>query len=265
MSVIVNDRHFMVNKKLGFGAFSNVYEIVDKNNKKYALKITDLTKRKRKRSLGEVELHKNLAHKNILKLIDDMEGTLDHYIIAEFCDGGSLSDKSSGLLLRNFNIIVGGIISGLKYMHSNRIIHRDIKPDNILISGSKIKIADFGLSYRLEENETLVYRPAGTPNYISPEILAETGYLFETDIWSLGVLMYKILYKQVPFIDKTDKSLQRLYKLILNGIPLYKSYHNKERNDVFGEFIRGKEQLIRRILDKDPKTRITLDEIEASL
>ena len=95
------------------------------------------------------------------------------------------------------------IIAALKYLHTHRIIHRDLKLGNLFLSGKmEIKIGDFGLATKLEFDGERKRTICGTPNYIAPEILeAKQGHSYEVDIWSLGVVLYTMLIGRPPFVQ----------------------------------------------------------------
>ena len=99
-------------------------------------------------------------------------------------------------------------MEGIAYLHDNNVAHRDIKLDNILLDGhGNIKLGDFGVSRKIEENEIL-FEQCGTPAYIAPEIISDEGYKEGTvDIWSAGVVLFAMLYGNVPFKGHNMKDL----------------------------------------------------------
>jgi serine/threonine protein kinase len=92
------------------------------------------------------------------------------------------------------------LVDGLEYLHGEGILHRDIKLGNVFLNHKmQVKIGDFGLSVKMAHPKDRRYTTCGTPNYIAPEILAETGHGFEVDIWALGIILYALLIGKPPF------------------------------------------------------------------
>ena len=136
----------------------------------------------------------------------------------------------------------------MAYIHRKRILHRDIKLDNILLDGKgNVKIADFGVS-KLVKPGYVMHEQSGTPAYIAPEILREEGYMgFKADIWSAGVVLYAMLQGTVPF---KASNMKELHKMIIKG-----KYHFKE------ELSDEAKSLVKAMLNTDPKTRININKI----
>ena len=145
--------------------------------------------------------------------------TKRHMILAmELCAGGDLLNyvrKRKKLEEGEARVLFKQIIQGLGYIHKRRILHRDIKLDNILLDGKgRVKIADFGVS-KLVKAGDLMHEQSGTPAYIAPEILKEEGYRgFKADIWSAGVVFFAMLCGTVPF---KASNMKELHKMIIKG------------------------------------------------
>jgi len=174
--------------------------------------------------MHEVGILLRLRHQSVVKLYETFE-TKRHMLLAmELCAGGDLLNyvrKRKKLDEVSCKVIFRQIIQGLGYIHRKRILHRDIKLDNILLDGNgNVKIADFGVS-KLVRPGDVMHEQSGTPAYIAPEILKEEGYAgFKADIWSAGVVLYAMLCGTVPF---KASNMKELHKMIIKG-----KYHLKE-------------------------------------
>ncbi|KAK6245822.1 hypothetical protein SCA6_008912 [Theobroma cacao] len=176
------------------------------------------------------------------------------YIILEFITGGELFDKivhngrlSEAEARRYFQ----QLIDGVEYCHSKGVYHRDLKPENLLLdSQGNLKISDFGLSALPEQGVSLLRTTCGTPNYVAPEVLSHKGYDGAVaDVWSCGVILYVLMAGYLPF-DELD--LTTLYSKIERAEFSCPSW-----------FPVGAKSLIHRILDPNPQTRITIEQIRS--
>ena len=169
----------------------------------------------------EIEIHQNLAHKNIPKLLSWFHDEKSIYLVLEFAPGGCLYSKMNKQPKGRFTehqtaAYIAQITSALRYLHSKNIMHRDIKAENILLGfHSEIKLADFGYSVHSESGFRSTV--CGTLDYLSPEVavmLLKPGksqefYTKAIDQWSLGVLIYELLVGKPPFETKDAKGTQR--------------------------------------------------------
>lgn len=96
----------------------------------------------------------------------------------------------------------------MNYLHQNRILHRDLKPQNILLNEGVIKICDFGFAKKMSASTNFLRSIKGTPLYIAPEILQSKPYTFKVDVWSLGIILYELAYGKTPFHAHTIQQLQ---------------------------------------------------------
>lgn len=217
---------FEVGATLGRGKFGRVYLARHlATNYICALKIISKaqasTQEEEKLIRREVEIHQNLAHKNILRLLSWFHDENSIYLVLEFAPGGSLFSRLKKQPKSRFTehqtaIYIAQIASALRYMHSKNIMHRDIKPENILLGfHSEIKLADFGYSVHSESGHRSTI--CGTLDYLSPEVavmilkpgMSVGWYTKAIDQWSLGVLMYELLVGRPPFEMKDTKSTQK--------------------------------------------------------
>ncbi len=234
-----------IKNKIGKGAYGEVYLGEDiYTNKKYAIK--KISKKKLLDSemnlnfKNELKILKNLkSHPNIIKFHSIETTILNHYIIEEYCNGGNLDQvikKKINIEKKTFSedeakYIIKNILQGISNLHSQNIIHRDLKTENILfkydniedllnqnIKKAQIKIIDFGFSRYLQKNEE-ANSILGTPLYMDPIILKsitsgnfDISYDNKIDIWSIGIITYYILMGNLPFIGHTCDDLFKTIK-----------------------------------------------------
>lgn len=265
-------------KSIGKGNFGEVFLTQKKGRPElYATKKMDRavfgTPENTKRLLYEIDILSKLNHKNIVKFCG-LKKTVNHwYLITEFCNGGSILDNLKKYMIlynRPFTeeivqYLMKQIVSALSYLHFNKIIHRDLKLDNILVNfysdydknsinmmKCQVKIIDFGFATRL--NGPLTYTALGTPTSMDPAILENiktgvpnAGYNEKVDIWSLGTLCYEMVVGTKPF---NATSMEELFQKVKKGkysLPLTLS---KEIVD-----------FINKMLQKDPNQRSTAKEL----
>ncbi|KFQ26533.1 Serine/threonine-protein kinase DCLK2, partial [Mesitornis unicolor] len=215
---------YRVGKVIGDGNFAVVKECIERSTgKEFALKIIDKAKCCGKEHLieNEVCILRRVKHPNIIMLVEEMDTPTELYLVMELVKGGDLFDaitSSTKYTERDGSAMVYNLASALKYLHSLNIVHRDIKPENLLVceypDGTKsLKLGDFGLATVVEGP---LYTVCGTPTYVAPEIIAETGYGLKVDIWAAGVITYILLCGFPPF--RSENNLQEdLFDQILVG------------------------------------------------
>lgn len=208
---------FTFEKKLGEGAFGEVWKVVHKTSKKvYAMK--QVLKEKVSRMLPqfkrEVYIMYNLNHPHIVKILNHFEDERSFYLLMEFADGGNLYHRLHRQ--RQFIEVEAAqyfreVVSAVEYLHSHSpaIIHRDIKPENILLdTEGRVKLTDFGWSnYESTEDEAPRKTVCGTLEYLPPEMIEEKGHDTTVDIWCVGVLLYEMLVGFTPFKSQTKKNM----------------------------------------------------------
>ncbi|EGR30385.1 protein kinase domain protein, partial [Ichthyophthirius multifiliis] len=193
---------------VGKGAASFVIKVQShKTQQKFAIKVIDKKdknyKAAQQRLKNEIEVHFELNHNNIVKLIKNFEDKDNHYLMLEYCERGDLYQylKHKKVLdEQEAKQISYELAQGLKYLHHNQIIHRDLKLGNILLtSENAVKICDFGLAAKLNGNQQEKNTICGTPNYISPEIINRQPYGMKIDCWSFGCILYALVTGGPPF------------------------------------------------------------------
>lgn len=250
-------------KECGYGTYSKVYTVIYDNNY-VSLKILN-NKNIKSQIINEINSLKILNHKNIIKYIKDINQNDDVYILTEYADCGELFYLIGDYLSESeCKYYMKGITDGLKYMHDNKIIHRDIKLENILVKNEidketnlivKVpKLADFGFSIIQEEN--MITGVIGTSYYIAPEIISEKNYDgYKSDIFSLGCLLYILKFGNYPFPNRPHLicSISEVYVQIYN-IPM----NNFPKSIIISDNLK---KLINNMLIIDPIKRYSITDV----
>jgi serine/threonine protein kinase len=202
---------------LGSGSFGNVY-LVRHNitQEEYAMKVVDKKKLNQlygnsyEQILNEIRIHSKLDHENIIHLYNVSEDEENIKIIMEYAQKGNLFDviqkEKKGISEEKAYKYFIQIVNAVYYLHQHNIIHRDIKPENILISeDDTIKLCDFGWAKELTLENRKTF--CGTAGYMAPEIVTSENYGFGVDIWSLGNLLYEMIFGHSPFEGNNMNSI----------------------------------------------------------
>lgn len=258
------------NRVLGTGSYSVVYlgKCLDNSKvNKYNLKdsmvaikkinMTNLTDRAIKMIREEIRVSKQLMedpHPHIITFVDIIDDIDTIYIVMEHCDGGDLSKLLIKPMRENIvKYYLDQIIDGLIYTSSRNIIHRDIKPKNILLTNNMttIKICDFGLAKIKDSSMSRINTVCGSPLYMAPEILSEKNYNTGVDIWAVGMILYEMFYGFHPLYKCKDMDELKTY-MKNNDIKIPQSTH------ITIEGIK----LLKSLLEKNDVMRITIQDIK---
>lgn len=217
--------------ELGKGAFSIVRRCIQKSTaQEFAAKIINtkkLSTRDYQKLEREARICRQLKHPNIVRLYDSIAEEGFHYLVFDLVTGGELFED---IVAREFyseadaSHCIQQILEAVRHCHENNIVHRDLKPENLLLAsktkGAAVKLADFGLAIEVNGEQTQWYGFAGTPGYLSPEVLKKEPYGKPVDIWACGVILYILLVGYPPFWDEDQ---HRLYNQIKAGAYDYPS------------------------------------------
>ena len=244
---------------LGKGGFARCYELLDEETQKsFAGKIikkSSLIKSRTKQKLiSEIKIHKSLNHENIVKFERYFEDEENVYIIMELCYNNTLHEllkRRKKLTELETQYYVYYLIKALQYIHSLKIIHRDLKLANLFLTENmQMKLGDFGLAALLRFDGERKRSLCGTPNYMAPEILeGKTGHSFEVDIWSIGIIIYILLIGKPPFETTSAKETLKRIRMKNYSFP---------QNGIISE---PAKELIQNILVLEPHKRPSLKEI----
>lgn len=197
-------------RPIGYGSFSIVYKGYSIRDPDQCCAIKKITRLVDTKSFqNEVDVMRQLNHPNILKLYDVYQEQDEFYLVLEFCRDGDLSKYIDRRQTTHDVLYMRQILEGLEYLHSKQILHRDLKPQNVLLDHHVIKISDFGFSKTIASNE-LISTYCGSPMYMSPEMIKTHQYNLKSDIWSLGVILYELFAKRHPYPVGNKKELQMI-------------------------------------------------------
>ncbi|MBW00577.1 Serine/threonine-protein kinase PLK4, partial [Eschrichtius robustus] len=201
---------------------------------------------------NEVKIHCQLKHPSILELYNYFEDNNYVYLVLEMCHNGEmnryLKNRRKPFSENEARHFMHQIITGMLYLHSHGILHRDLTLSNLLLTRNmNIKIADFGLATQLKMPHEKHYTLCGTPNYISPEIATRSAHGLESDIWSLGCMFYTLLIGRPPF--DTDTIKNTLNKVVLADYEM-PTFLSREAKD-----------LIHQLLRRNPADRLSLSSV----
>uniref|UniRef100_A0A8C2L8T0 calcium/calmodulin-dependent protein kinase n=1 Tax=Cyprinus carpio TaxID=7962 RepID=A0A8C2L8T0_CYPCA len=243
------------------GAFSVVRRCVKKSTgQEYAAKIINtkkLSARDHQKLEREARICRLLKHPNIVRLHDSISEEGFHYLVFDLVTGGELFED---IVAREFyseadaSHCINQILESVSHIHQHDIVHRDLKPENLLLAskmkGAAVKLADFGLAIEVQGDQQAWFGFAGTPGYLSPEVLRKDPYGKPVDIWACGVILYILLVGYPPFWDEDQ---HKLYQQIKAGAY---DFPSPEWDTVTAEA----KNLINQMLTINPAKRITADQ-----
>lgn len=213
---------YRIKEKLGQGSFGKVLRVVSRLDKKqYALKVIKRTKLDEETAVylnREIEIMRRIRHRNCCRLYAVHKTRSAVYMQLELLRGGDLFGRivaASHFDERQAARVTGSVARTLEYLHAIGVIHRDLKPDNIMFrtrdADSDVVLADFGLAKHLDANKRYMSSACGTPSYEAPEVIRRKGrqrhYTSQCDMWSLGVVLYAMLSGREPFKARTRAEL----------------------------------------------------------
>ncbi|KAF2259186.1 Pkinase-domain-containing protein [Lojkania enalia] len=233
---------------IGGGSFGKVYKGMDRRNGQVvAIKIIDVENAEDEVDdiISEISILSGMSSQYVTKYYGSYLHGSDLWIVMEFCSGGSCADlMKPGLINENeIAIILKELLMGLSYLHDDNKLHRDIKAANILVSANgQVKLADFGVSGQLSATMTKKNTFVGTPFWMAPEVIKQSGYDHKADIWSLGITAIEMAKGEPPYAD--IHPMKVLFLIPKNPSPF-----------LHGKFSENFKEFVDLCLKKDPRER----------
>ncbi|XP_072720569.1 serine/threonine-protein kinase PAK 6 isoform X1 [Ciconia boyciana] len=241
--------------KIGEGSTGIVCIAREKHSgRQVAVKMMDLRKQQRRELLfNEVVIMRDYQHVNVVEMYKSYLVGEELWVLMEFLQGGALTDIVSQIRLNEEQIatVCESVLQALSYLHSQGVIHRDIKSDSILLTlDGRVKLSDFGFCAQISKDVPKRKSLVGTPYWMAPEVIARIPYTTEVDIWSLGIMVIEMVDGEPPYFS--DSPVQAMKRLRDSPPPKLKNFHRT--SPVLRDFLE-------RMLTRDPLERATAQEL----
>uniref|UniRef100_A0A0K8T064 Protein kinase domain-containing protein n=1 Tax=Lygus hesperus TaxID=30085 RepID=A0A0K8T064_LYGHE len=255
---LVGEYEYNSKDLIGHGAFAVVFKGRLRKNPKHVVAIKSITKKNLAKSqnlLGkEIKILKELTelhHENVVALLDCKETSHHVFLVMEYCNGGDLADYLGvkGTLSEDtIRLFLNQLAGAMKALHAKGVVHRDLKPQNILLSHAgprpcpqpsqiRLKIADFGFARFLQDG-VMAATLCGSPMYMAPEVIMSLQYDAKADLWSLGTIVFQCLTGKAPFQAQTPQALKMFYEKNANLAPKIPSGTSPELTDLLNGLLR---------------------------
>ncbi|KAM3129996.1 hypothetical protein pb186bvf_017892 [Paramecium bursaria] len=199
--------NYDIGQSIGQGQFANVYKVINRNTGcSYAAKVFKIKGADKDSIQKEIQIMRMLKHPRIIKIYEIYEDQEYLFLILELMQTSLKNAKIN--TERQWALVILQIFKTLRYIHENKIIHRDIKPDNILLKDAdNIAICDFGLADYYNPQSVYQYQRCGTPGYVAPEILRDMKYDYKVDVYSTGIILYTMIVGKQPFSAQSQTEI----------------------------------------------------------
>ncbi|XP_073129923.1 MAP3K epsilon protein kinase 1-like [Henckelia pumila] len=221
------DNKYMLGDEIGKGAYGRVYKGLDLENGDFVaikqVSLENIAQEDLNTIMQEIDLLKNLNHKNIVKYLGSLKTKTHLHIILEYVENGSLANIIKPNKFGPFPeslvaVYIAQVLEGLVYLHEQGVIHRDIKGANILLTKEGlVKLADFGVATKLNEADLNTHSVVGTPYWMAPEVIEMSGVCAASDIWSVGCTVIELLTCVPPYYDL--QPMPALFRIVQDEHP----------------------------------------------
>ncbi|CAI0415540.1 unnamed protein product [Linum tenue] len=221
------DNKYMLGDEIGKGAYGRVYKGLDLENGDFVaikqVSLENIAQEDLNIIMQEIDLLKNLNHKNIVKYLGSLKTKTHLHIILEYVENGSLANIIKPNKFGPFpeslvTVYIAQVLEGLVYLHEQGVIHRDIKGANILTTKEGlVKLADFGVATKLTEADVNTHSVVGTPYWMAPEVIEMSGVCAASDIWSVGCTVIELLTCVPPYYDL--QPMPALFRIVQDDHP----------------------------------------------
>jgi NIMA (never in mitosis gene a)-related kinase len=238
-------------REIGSGSFGKAILVKDPENRQYVLKAIDISRmdsKERRDAVNEVRVLSSLKHPYVVSYRESFLDGRTLCIVMDYAEGGDLFNRVAKQRKAQQNFSEAQIVRwftqgslALKHLHERHVLHRDLKSQNLFITGSgRLRIGDFGIAKVLDSTAAFAKTTIGTPYYLSPEICQERPYSWSSDVWAMGCILYEMAALRVPFDAANIRAL--VSKITRGPMPIVPSRYSPELQRLCADLLQREER-----------------------